>query len=208
LPDGDTVDVEADETVVAKYCQTEQIDGAEKLVHYFYVWVGMLQRGCPDKLYLVPAGVTRSVDQGRLPPLRNDFWAGMCEAKLSEESKIVLMTDAASAYRDVGHPGIVDKASVCHENKEFIRSTEVLANTKTRRMRPAMAGTQALDSEWKYLKDRLPNVLSARTSEGRARIDLYIRSEQWRRQRRSEDPWPRFCKAVQDWRVEVRAGTS
>ena len=181
--------------------------GVERQAHYYYVWVGLMQRGSPENMYLVPVGLTRSLDHGRLPPLRNEFWQSVCDKTLTSDSKVVLMTDAASAYRDVGHVGVVDKASVCHEDKEYARSAEVLANTLARHVRPATAGTQAIDSEWRYLKDRLFDALSARTEQGRARIDLHVRSEQWRRQRRNEDLWPRFYKAVQVWCKEKPKGS-
>lgn len=206
LENGATVDVEADETVVAQFSQDEVVEGKVQKVFYYYVWLGVLQRGDPEKMYLVPVGLTRSVDQGRLPPLKPSAWKGICDKIFTTDSKVVLMSDGAGAYKDIGHPGLVHKEAVVHEKKEFSRSCEVLANTLTRQMRPGMAGTQAIDSEWKYLKKDLPDTLSARTEESRQRIDLYVRAEQWRRQRRNEDLWPRFCEALCEWRQAVRDG--
>lgn len=122
LENGATVDVEADETVVAKFSQDEVVEGKVQKVFYYYVWLGVLQRGDPEKMYLVPVGLTRSVDQGRLPPLKPSAWKGICDKIFTTDSKVVLMSDGAGAYKDIGHPGLVHKEAVAHEKKEFSRS--------------------------------------------------------------------------------------
>ena len=70
---GVTADVEADETVVAKYWDTELINGVQTKVWHYYVWLGILQRGDPEKMYLTPVGMTHSIGSGRMSPLSNDF---------------------------------------------------------------------------------------------------------------------------------------
>ena len=42
-----TVDIEADETVIKKF----KVDG--EAVWYFYVWLGIMERGNPNTLYLL-----------------------------------------------------------------------------------------------------------------------------------------------------------
>ena len=60
-----------------------------------------------------------------------------------------------------------------------------------------MAGTQTLDHEWSLLKEELPKTgLTAKSENGRARMEQYIRAAQWFRLVGPDDRWPRFCDAV------------
>eukprot|EP00969_Alexandrium_andersonii_P308368 13629781-Alexandrium_andersonii.AAC.1 len=60
-----------------------------------------------------------------------------------------------------------------------------------------MAGTQLIDSEWGRLEALIPDRMSARTPEGRARMTAYIRAAQWFRLTGKSDRWPAFCAAAQ-----------
>ena len=64
-----TTDIEADETVFGHWRRVDPATG--EVVHYWWVWLGVAQRGDHTKLWLKPVGVTESRgEQGRVPPLQ------------------------------------------------------------------------------------------------------------------------------------------
>ena len=66
-----TTDVEADESQFAHWRVVDPATG--KVVHYWWVWLGVVQRGDFTKLWLKPIGVTESHgEQGRVPPLQHE----------------------------------------------------------------------------------------------------------------------------------------
>ena len=115
--------------------------------HWFVV-VGVLQRGAPEKFWLSFSGLQSSRGEPRIPPLKNSTWARMAgEAFGKESSGVVLHTYSAGCYQAVSHRAIVDKTKVNHAGKEFVRSCEVLGNVASRAPRAALAGTMAIDQE-------------------------------------------------------------
>jgi hypothetical protein len=145
-----TVDVEADETQVKHWCVETQVDGVTAKTWYWYIWLGVLQRGCPDKFWIRELPLSTSREKARMPKLKNETWAKHASSVFTAESNVVLMTDSCSAYLDVGVAGVVDKHAVNHSEGEYFRSTEVLANVLTRTVRPGMAGTGAIDQATCY----------------------------------------------------------
>ena len=69
-----TVDIEADESVFGKW----KVWDAEQneWVYYWYVWLGIVQQGDFSKYWLKCIGVTSSRGEGRLPPMKHEFWCG------------------------------------------------------------------------------------------------------------------------------------
>jgi hypothetical protein len=140
-----------------------------------------------------------------LPKLRHAVWKRIADKLFPSGANVVLMTDSASCYTEVQCSGIVDKHRVNHSEMEFARSTRVLSNARTRATENGTAGTFVIDSEWRRLKEGVPGNLSRKTASGRARVEYYVRAQQWRRFRRNEDLWPRYCDALHQWRARGAA---
>jgi len=208
MENGTTVVLEADEAEFGHWSVEEVVDGKIQLVWYWYIWIGVLQRANPDKFWIKALELKTSKETAKMPKLKHEDWAKVCNYLFNKDTKAVLMTDSASAYAAVGHVGIVDKHTVNHSEKEYARSIEFLANTLTRQKLPGMAGTMAIDQEWRRLRECVPDNLSPKTADGRKRIELHVRTAQWRRWHRNQDPWPHFCKAVSAWRDFKRSGAA
>ncbi|CAE7810810.1 MCM7, partial [Symbiodinium necroappetens] len=161
----ETIDVEADESQFQNWGVINDSSGAR--TYYWYVWLGVIQRGNPSNFYLESLGVTVSHGEPRVPPLTASAWRQNCDKFFDVDANVVLMTDSAQAYASVNVPGIVEKHTVNHSEHEFSRSVSVLQNVSTQERRPGVAGTQLVDREWGHLKDMLPDGLSARTEEDR-----------------------------------------
>ncbi|CAK0841896.1 unnamed protein product, partial [Prorocentrum cordatum] len=198
LPGGETSDFEADESCFFSWSQME---GEEK-VYKFWVWLGIYQRGAPEKLWLREVGITESRGEGRLPPLTDEFWARACKDVFNERSNMVQMTDSARAYMKRPLPvGIVDARAVNHSRKpvpEFSRSVEVIGNVATGWKRPAVASTNLIDPAWRTLKEEIPSrgAVTAKTDAGRAHMRHYIRTAQWKVMMSTYDRWGAFCQAA------------
>eukprot|EP00969_Alexandrium_andersonii_P174894 7734459-Alexandrium_andersonii.AAC.1 len=67
-------------------------------------YVGILQRHCPEKFYLVEAPITKSQDRARVPKLQHAVWSGIMNEAFRSDDNLVLMTDMASCYVEVEHP--------------------------------------------------------------------------------------------------------
>ena len=142
-----TTDFEPDESSFASW-QEEQEDGS--ILCKFYVWLGVVQRGSPEKLFLHEVGVTESREIARLPPLSGELWRATCRRIFTKDSRMVCMSDSAQAYTSKPWPvGIVDAHHVNHSQKpcpEFARSVMALSNVETRATRPAIASTCLIDA--------------------------------------------------------------
>lgn len=99
-----TVDIEADESVFAKWKDYPKQPG-EKVIHYYWPWIGMMIRGDPASLWLRPLAVRHSVGEGRLPQLTADLWKSILDDTVGPTSKVVLMTDSAPSFVNVSHKG-------------------------------------------------------------------------------------------------------
>jgi len=196
LDGGLTADVEADESSFGHWQDGE--------VHYWYPWIGIAQRGS-TKLWLRPIGITESHGEARVPPLDTETWHQTARTVFSPSSGVVLMTDGAQAYKDIGVPGIVHHESVNHSEKEFARSVSVPRSTQAAGERPAMAGTQLIDRIWGIIKSQIPHGLSIRRHDGVVDtqwVDLYVRAAQWRLEASTFNRWEAFCAAVKEWALE------
>jgi hypothetical protein len=129
-----TVEIEVDESCFQHW--SIQRDVASEREHYFYVWIGLCQRGDLSKLFLapivqraeLPVGVAQSAGDGRPPQLRVDFWMEIARKVFRPDSNVVLHSDSAPAYRSTCPPGVVERHQVNHSAKEFCRSIEILDN--------------------------------------------------------------------------------
>lgn len=195
-PLGATTILEADESRMFSW--TEEIDegGVSIRRHFYYVWVGVLERGDRNKFWLVPVGITHSDGEGRLPPLTNEFWRWCCEQLFNEDTRAILMSDSAHAYASVVHPGIVQKFSVNHFLKEWSKPCTITANVLTGEQVASRVHSQTIDRCWAMVKAQLPRYRSAKTEEERAVLDEYIRAAQWRMQHSTYDLWEPFCKVA------------
>jgi hypothetical protein len=170
------------------------------------VWLGVKERGDNSKLWLQEVGITESEGEPRVPPLKNEVWLEAANTVFSNATNAVLMTDSASAYKNVNQAGVVQKFSVNHSEHEYSRSVEVMEDVVTKAAVPGMAGTQLLDHDWRLMKAELPVTgLTARTPDGRARLANYIRAAQWKLMVSNTDRWPIFCLAVQRFLARERA---
>jgi uncharacterized protein with PIN domain len=98
LPDRKTADVEADESSFNHWS-----DGQD---HFWYPWIGVVQRGSTTKLWIQPLGITESTGEPRFPPLGEAAWETVCRNVLTASSGVNLLTDGAMAYRNTKHPGL------------------------------------------------------------------------------------------------------
>ena len=152
-----TTDIELDE-----HAWRSWVDGDR---HYYFVWIGIQQRGSPEHLFLrplessdpgMPPGVVYSEGQGRVPPLTSACLDKCLGEAFTEDTLAILMSDSALAYQHlkVGVHGIRGKYLVDHSNDEYKRDVmDIVSNVETLEQRCGTAGTQLLDGTWKRLED-------------------------------------------------------
>ena len=201
-----TVDIEADETCFKSWSESYEDEETKEMKrkYFWYIWFGLKQRGSVNKLWLKSMGVRCSHQAPTVPQLsREEYLTCLQEANFGPQTNAVMLTDAAPTFVNTGHVGVVDAHQVNHSAKEFARSIEALANVKSREVRPAMASTNMLDSEWKRIKTQLQDSLSAKTEAKRDELGMHIRAAQWRRMTSTEDPWRAWCAAAQKFRDKV-----
>lgn len=204
LPDNKTCDFEPDESSFFSWSEDE---GDQRAYHY-WVWLGVYQRGSPEKLWLKESGVHSSHGEGRLPPLEIQHWRDVCSEIFNEKSNMVCMSDSAVAYTTKPWPvGVVDAHHVNHSQKpraEFARSVEALADVVTGERRPAIASTCLIDPTWRRLKAELPRgSVTAKTEVGRRRMASYIRAGQWKVMLSTYERWGPFCEAASVYEAEL-----
>ena len=196
LADNKAADIECDEAQFFKW--SEECEDGERDYHY-YVWLGVRQRGSPDKFYLEDLGVKTSHGEGRLPPLSPAVWHEVCSRIFKADSNLVQMSDSAVAYtRRPWGLGIVDAHSVNHSRKptpELARSVEALADVSTGEKRAAICSTNLIDPTWGKMKSSIPDGgVTGKTPQGRQRLASYIRMAQWKIMHSTYDRWGPFCR--------------
>ena len=116
-----TTDVEADESKFFGWKErTQGIDGEVRTTYYWFVWLGVVQRGNTETLWMHPVGITHSEGEPRIPPLKKELWWDICFRIFDKLSNIVLITDGAEAYRKFAGflpVGIVEHHWVNHSRK-------------------------------------------------------------------------------------------
>lgn len=199
-----TVEVEIDASVFGKWKVTD--NDTQKRTYFYYCYIDARQRGDLSKLFLMPLGVSRSEDDGRVNPETSEAYHAFCRKAFGCVSRnLISMTDGAKAYRcrcAECSAWFVQHFWVNHSRKpipEFSRSEKVLGDVLTGKERDGMAGSMTVDGEWGHLKSNLPKSSSARTPEGRQRLDRRIRAEQFRRMTSTQDRWPQFLAAARRW---------
>ena len=130
-------------------------------------------RGDPENSWLTFLELQTSRERARMPKLSNATWREIATPLFPAGANAVLMTDSASAYRDVQLPGVVDFHSVNHSENEFARSVDVLSNVGvSRSTEPGTAGTFIIDRAWRSYKQCVPPAMSPKTEAGRCRISM------------------------------------
>ena len=197
-------------------------------MHYFFVWIGIQQRGEATKFWMMPLvgsdplmrpGVTHSTDEARVPPLCLNFLEECLDVAFTEHTNAVLMSDSAISYQvvGVGHPapdqsgrrGVVEKHLVNHNRKpvrENTRSVEITANIEIGEKRAGTAGTQGIDGTWRWLEDHFPRSLNCHRDEQTWQTYVeYVRFAQWLVMLGTEDKWAAFCEAVKHYETRTVA---
>lgn len=195
-----TTVIEADETQLFHWSEEVNENGVSFRRHWWYVWLGVIERGDLTKMHLTPVGVTKSDgEKGAVPPLSQELWEKVCTDLFDSSTNAILCTDSAQAYKNYNPPSgaFVQKFQVNHSDHEYTRSEEMIADVETNAKVVQLAGTQTLDHEWSLLKAGLPRGLSCKTEEGRQVMDEYWRAAQWRRMVNTTDLWTAFCTAAQ-----------
>jgi len=162
-----TVDIETDCTVMAKWKEAVPSTSTEHesmtMGYNYYVWMGARRRGDASAFFMLPCGVSQSIGEGRVPP--ESSWMYHECSRLAfggQKHNLVLMTDGAECYRcrcEACRQVFEEHHWVNHSRKphpELSRSTDVLADVVSRAMRCGMAGTNTIDAEWGFIKDKLP----------------------------------------------------
>lgn len=197
-----TVDVEMDESSFTHYSEVVEVNGIQTRRHYYYVWVGVLQRGDMGKLWIHSLGLPHADgDKAPPPPLSDVQRDEVLAACFNEGSNACMHSDMARTYVAASQRqlpcGIVSWDLVNHGEHEYCRSTRLLADVQTQDMRDGAAGTQTLDSTWRFMKRDIPDHCSVKTKESLQEFEEHIRGAQWRRMLSGQDLYAAFCRAAQ-----------
>lgn len=195
-----TTVIEADETQLFHWSEEVSEQGVSFRRHWWYVWLGVIERGDLTKLYLTPVGLTKSDgEKGAVPPLPMECWQRVCDELFDASTNAILCTDSCLTYKNYDPPSgaFVQKFQVNHSEHEYTRSEEMIVDVETKKKVVQLAGTQTLDHEWSLLKAFLPRSSSCKTQDGRQVMDEYWRAAQWRRMVNTTDLWTAFCRAAQ-----------
>jgi hypothetical protein len=201
-----TVEVELDATVICKWKVVE----AGHVIYDYYCYMGARQRGDLSKYALMPLGISRSVDEGRVNPEGKEAYHAFCEEVFGDKkSNLLSMTDGAPTYRcrcERCTLWFEEHHWVNHSRKpmgEFSRPLEaVLSDVATGEKRAGMAGTMTLDKEWGLTKAPLPKNLAANTAAAIERCDMLVRAQQFRRMTSNGDRWAAFLEGARRWIVK------
>ena len=203
LPEQTSAFIEADETCVFSWKVPGAEDSGEADRWHWVVYLGFVQRGSTDKLWIKEMKLRCSVGEPRIPQLgKAEYVAALEEAGFCSKTRAVLFTDSAPTFMSTGHQGIVDHHAVNHSEKEWSRSVEALH--KPNQLRPALAHTQTIDRAWRTLKEDIPHNQSGKTEDGRELLQLHVRQQQWYFMMAGKDRWPAFCQAFHDMREHLR----
>ena len=197
-----TVDVEMDECSFTHYSEIVQVNGIDTRRHYYYTWLGVLQRGDMTKLWMRSLGLNHADgDKAPPPPLSDESRDEALGACFAEGSNVCMHTDSARTYVAASHgalaAGIVSWDLVNHSEYEYSRSTQLIADVRSHEKRDGYAGTQTLDSTWKHMQRDIPDHCSVKTQEGLQEYEEHVRCAQWRRMLSGQDLYAAFCRATQ-----------
>ena len=177
---GKTCDVEVDESCFGKWRVPADLVAGKPQQNFWYVWVGVVQRGDLSKIWLAPVEQSSALPLGvtmnwgvnpRLPPLSDHCWRKYSSQVFHEGDNVIQHSDSAQAYKRIRPPGVLETYQVNHSEGEFARSEYILANAITRERRPGMAGSMTIDKTWRDLKEQCPGKgnASVKTPAGRDR---------------------------------------
>jgi hypothetical protein len=198
-----TVEVEVDATVICRWRVVEH----GTLVYYYYCYIGARQRGNMDNLALMPLGISRSENQGRVNPESSEAYRKFCKEVFGvKRHGLLSVTDGANTYKcRCQQCKTIFEAhySVNHSRQpvpEFSRpEPAVPADIETDETRASIITTNTLDAEWGFCKGPLPKNLEAKTEGQIQRTDILVRAQQFRRMVSTGDRWAAFLEEARLW---------
>ena len=201
-----TVEVELDATVICRWRVVE--NGI--LVYYYYCYIGARQRGNMENLALMPLGISRSENEGRVNPECSDAYHAFCKEVFGvKRHGLLSVTDGNNAYKcrcEQCKTIFEAHYSVNHSRKPLPELTRqepaVPADTQTDEKRPSTITTNTLDAEWGFMKSPLPRNLEAKTEAQIQRTDLLVRAQHFRRIISTGDKWAAFLSEARLWAMQ------
>eukprot|EP00397_Hematodinium_sp_SG-2012_P036119 GEMP01038954.1.p1 GENE.GEMP01038954.1~~GEMP01038954.1.p1 ORF type:complete len:602 (+),score=32.93 GEMP01038954.1:97-1902(+) len=199
-------DVEADEaTFRRRNVVSEDKEGGSA---QWEQWVGVVQRGHPEKLYLKPLDPEPTVSRAPGPgPIKKLDWEPICQDMLVGR-KVVLHTDSARSYSAVAGPGLLHDRVVHQKKRVFIAGKPVwllpqFVRLRKHRLPPnrflrVKAGTQVIDRFWSYVRQK---IRYCRCAPGSLKMHNKIRSVQHDYWNRGKCKWSSGGKATK-WCME------
>ena len=195
LADGDFwSDIEVDEVTLSK-----MDDGSEHKPITWVQYLGIMRRGHPATLILVPLPARSTVRRAPSPgPILKSVWQEIANKYVKDKGNIIIHTDSARAYKKV-IPGTAHTA-VIHQVKKiegkwvqpaFVR-TEMLDLPDGTRIR-VKAGTQFIDGVWRIIRKDIKDSLRHSRPE---LVDKLVRVSQWRYWNQDQDLYTAMAKSM------------
>ncbi|CAK0803421.1 unnamed protein product, partial [Prorocentrum cordatum] len=188
--DRDWRDAEADEAVFGWAAKADDPESVE-----WEQWAGIVERGRPESLVLAKTTAAPTVKRAPGPgAIRKVDWAPLANRYLKGR-RIILHTDRAKSYamrvEGVLHDSVRHCKKRVKNNGKWVWIKPCYARLAThklpcgRKLR-TKAGSQVIDSAWKYIRSTLGGQTMAPNSETAATA---IRSAQWLYWHRGKDLW-------------------
>eukprot|EP00959_Pyramimonas_sp_CCMP1952_P183195 3830111-Pyramimonas_sp.AAC.1 len=216
LPPSRWPDIEVDEASFGKMILRPPRHPGDK-VQVWENWIGMVRRGHPNTLLLVRS--TNGPTLARSPgpgPITKEQWRAISSIYFKNRH-VVLHSDSARAYREVNIPGAV-RDQVVHKKRrvynskkkkyiwlkpKYVKTVKHKIGGKTIWRK---AGTQSIDSCWKFLKSRLK--VNQELKPGTKAFAAAVRSAQYEYWTRGQDPWTALlvCRASTAARATQKTG--
>ncbi|CAK0831513.1 unnamed protein product, partial [Prorocentrum cordatum] len=188
--DRDWRDAEADEAVFGRAAKADDPESVE-----WEQWAGIVERGRPESLVLAKTTAAPTVKRAPGPgAIRKVDWAPLANRYLKGR-RIILHTDRAKSYamrvEGVLHDSVRHCKKRAKKNGKWVWMKPCYARLAThklpcgRKLR-TKAGSQVIDSAWKYIRSTLGGQTMVPNSETAATA---IRSAQWLYWHRGKDLW-------------------
>ncbi|CAK0872032.1 unnamed protein product [Prorocentrum cordatum] len=188
--DRDWRDAEADEAVFGRAAKADDPESVE-----WEQWAGIVERGRPESLVLAKTTAAPTVKRAPGPgAIRKVDWAPLANRYLKGR-RIILHTDRAKSYamrvEGVLHDSVRHCKKRVNKNGKWVWMKPCYARLAThklpcgRKLR-TKAGSQVIDSAWKYIRSTLGGQTMVPNSETAATA---IRSAQWLYWHRGKDLW-------------------
>ena len=192
--EGFWTDVEVDEVTLSK-----MDDGSENKPISWVQYLGIIRRGHPATLILVPLPIRSTVRRAPGPgPILRSVWEEIAGKYVRDKGNIILHTDSARAYKKV-ISGTVHTA-VIHQVKKvegvwvqpsFV-TTETLDLPDGGKIR-VRAGTQFIDGIWRIIRKDIRDSLRHSRPE---LVDKLVRVSQWRYWNQDQDLYSAMARTM------------